>query len=204
MNAPVVQFDAQAHIYTVGGRVIPSVTQVLADLSAREYAYVDRSTMDRAAALGTAVHRLIELDLADDLDEDDLTESLVPYLDAWRAFIALSGFVSVLSESRVHSARYGYAGTLDLFGILDGEAVLIDAKRTAQVPRIAGPQTAAYELALRECRPDVVKRATAGRISRFALHLQPDRKWRLIPFTDTNDQRVFLSALTLHHWSKAA
>jgi hypothetical protein len=153
---------------------------------------------------------VIELDILGQRDEDELDHRLLPYLEKWRAFRAHSGFAPLLSESRVVSRRYRYAGTLDLFGVLNAEAALIDAKRCASVPRTAGPQTAGYEIALRECMPDVVNRAAVGprdgRIYRFALHLTPSerRGWTLVPFTDPNDARVFLSALTTHNWSKKA
>jgi len=126
---------------------------------------------------------------------------------AWRQFRAQSGFVPVLNEHRVHSARYGYAGTIDLFGVLNSDAALIDAKRTAAVPRSVGPQTAGYEQAIRESLPDAVARCVSGpgngHINRYALHLTPER-WRLVPQKDPNDLRVFLASLTLHNYLEKA
>lgn len=203
-----LHFDAEAHVYTLDGARVPSVTEILSDLSAREYRFVNAGVMAEAAWLGSVVHKLIELDIGAALDESDLDPRLLPYLDAWRQFCAQSGFQPLLSEQRVYSRRYGYAGTLDLFGSLHGDAALIDAKRCASVPRTAGPQTAGYETALRECQPEIVAQASSGvapgRIKRYALHLLPGSKWRLVPFTNPADSRVFLSALTLSNWSKAA
>ncbi|WP_343792937.1 hypothetical protein [Dokdonella soli] len=176
--------------------IVPSVTQILGPLSAAEYRGVPADVMEAAAQLGTAVHKLIELDVRGELDEDSVTGALLPYLGMWREFRAQSGFEPAASEWRVHSARYGYAGTLDLFGRLNDRWVLIDAKRTAKVPRIAGPQTAGYEIALRESAPIVSFEAGAA-IDRYALHLTPER-WQLVPFRSPNDSRVFLSALTVH------
>jgi hypothetical protein len=194
---PVLAFDEASHTYTLDGRKVPSVTGVLKALP-NDYAMVDPAVLEQAAGLGRAVHKLIELDLADRLDVNSLDDELVDYLLQWQAFRATSGFQPILSEARVASPRYRYAGTLDLFGRLNGRLVLIDAKRTAAVPRSAGPQTAGYELALRESRPDLLPVGTF--VDRFALHLKRD-KWQLVPFRDTADQRVFLSALTIHNWS---
>lgn len=203
-----LHFDAESHTYTIDGQELDSVTTILKPLTAQLYRSVGAEVMERAAALGTAVHKLIELDIAGTLDEDALNEALHPYLVAWRQFRAQSGFEPLLSEQAVHSPRYRYAGMLDLFGLLNGDAWLIDAKRCAVVPRTAGPQTAGYEAALRESQPHLVAAAASGpnggRIKRAALHLIPGEKYRLVPFTDPNDARVFLSALTLHNWSKAA
>lgn len=207
MSLAALQFDAESHTYTVGGKVLDSVTQILKPLSAAEYRGVSADVLDRAAQLGKAVHAVIELDNKRVLDVDALDPLLVPYYGHWRQFLAQSGFKPLLSEEKLHSLRYGYAGALDLFGTLNGEAALIDAKRTVKVPRLAGPQTAGYEILLRERRPDLIDAACSGpgngRVHRYALHLTPDR-WQLVPFKDPNDQRVFLSALTLHNWSKAA
>lgn len=198
--APRIEFFEDGHRYVVDGRELPSVTKVLKRL-ADGYECVDPDVLERASLLGQAVHKLIELDVRRVLDEDALDDALRPYLAQWREFIATSGFVPLLSEERVASLRYGYAGMLDLFGTLNGDAALIDAKRTALVPRKAGPQTAGYEIALRESHPDIVKRATRDGplLRRFALHLTPER-WQLVPFRNQNDSRVFLSALTQHQW----
>lgn len=197
--ADVLQFDEAQHRYTLGAVRLPSVTEILAPITAHEYRGVDRETMERSALLGKAVHKLIELDVARTLDEDALDASLRPYLAQWRQFRAQSGFVVMLSEQRVQSAKYGYAGTLDLAGKLNGRHAIVDAKRTASVPRTAGPQTAAYREALSGMRGDLPWRTA----DRFALHLTPER-WRLVPFTDPNDLRVFLAALTLHNYLEKA
>lgn len=207
MTLDALQFDEVLHRYTRNGRVVPSVTQILGSLSAAEYAGVNREVLERAAQRGRAIHKLIELDLRDDLDVDSLSAELHPYYTQWRQFQELSGFDCRLSEGRVWSDRYGFAGTLDLFGVLNGDAVLIDAKSTCVVMRTVGPQTAGYELALRESQPSLMSQCVAGpgagRIDRYALHLTPDH-WRLVPRKDPNDRRVFLAALTLHNYLEVA
>ena len=134
-----LQFDDAEHRYTFNGRKLPSVTEILYPVTAHEYRAVDRETMERSALLGKAAHKLIELDIAGTLDEDALDDSLRPYLAQWRQFCAQSGFEVVESECQVHSVKYGYAGTLDLFGVLNGHNAMIDTKRTCAVPRSAGP-----------------------------------------------------------------
>jgi len=199
MIASALSFNAEQHEYRLDGLVLPSVTQVLAELSARIYRFVNSADMVRTAHFGTAVHAVIKLEHAGELDEDALDDQLRPYLAKWRQFRAQSGFEVHLGEQQVLSRKYGYAGTLDLFGKLNGRYALIDAKRTAGVPRTAGPQTAAYEQALRESYPFI----GVDPVDRYALQLC-DSKWQLVPFRDRDDLRVFLSALTLHQWSAAS
>lgn len=198
-------FEEASHTYRVDGQIVPSVTQILHRLSAEAYRFVDKDLMEDAALLGTAAHKMIELDLRDDLDPDTLSDGLQVYYTAWQNFRQLSGFRMVLSEQRVYSARYGYCGTLDLAGWLNGRFAIIDAKRTAQVPRTAGPQTAAYSLALCEQQPDLFEQPGSNPdADRFALHLRADGTWRLVPFTNKSDLRVFLACKTLNDWSTAA
>lgn len=193
-------FDPASHTYTLDGQLVPGVTKVLEVLPSA-YVHVDPDVLERAAEIGRAVHWIIEHEILGDLVADEVDFHLLPYLDQWLDFRRTSGFEPLLSEGQVWSRRYRYAGTLDLFGRLNGRKALIDAKRTAAVPRSAGPQTAGYELALRECRPDVL--GADERADRFALHLTPKR-WQLVPFRAAADQRVFLSALNIHQWSYAA
>lgn len=200
MAAGVLLFNEATHSYTLDGVPLDGVTTILKRLSREAYRFVDPAVMERAAELGTAVHKLIELDIAGTLDEDGLHPQLVPYLGSWRRFLATSGFRPIHSEQKVWSARYGYAGTLDLLGELHDFIALIDAKRCASVPVTAGPQTAGYEMAARERWPELF--ASGKRVKRFALQLNTDGTHRLVPFTDPNDARVFLSELTSRNFLK--
>ena len=199
-------FDPELHRYTLDGRSVPGVTEALKLVSAADYAMVDPEVMAAKAALGTAVHAMIELDCADDLDLDDLDDALRPYHRAWRSFLVTSGFRIRLSEGKVVSRRYGYAGQLDLFGELNAIPSTIDTKCVAAVMPSTGPQTAAYTQALRESRPDLLPAGTPCR--RYALQLRPhdaqgrplSTPWKLHPFTDdAADLRLFLACLTVTH-----
>lgn len=192
-----VQFSAADHTYTLDGVRVPSVTQILQSLP-NEYAMVDPDVLERAAEIGRKVHGMIEDDVHGRVEIESYDAGLLPYLDMWREFLCASGFRVIASEQIVYSLRYRYAGTLDLFGRLNDRYALIDTKRTAAVPRKAGPQTAGYKTALQECCPEYAD----VEIDRFALHLTPER-WRLVPFTDRADARVFLAAHTINQWSNA-
>lgn len=201
-----LQFDPDRHAYRLDGDHVPGVTSALKVVSQADYFGVDPDVMARKAAIGTAVHRVIELDCLDDLDTDSLDAQLMPYYRAWLDFLAVSGFDVILSEAKVASRRYRYAGQLDLFGRLNGIPCTIDAKCVAAVMPSTGPQTAAYTQALRETRPDLLPAAMPCR--RYALQLRPfdaqgrpmATPWKLHPFTqDAADLRLFLACLTVTH-----
>ena len=212
MDNSLLHFDDSSHSYTYDGEHFDGVTTILKPLSELAYKNISLAVMEAARQLGMAVHKVIELDIKGTLDEDSLDDVLRPYLFAWRQFKAQSGFIPLLSEQRVFSIRYRYAGTLDIFGILNGDAALIDAKRVCMVQPVTGPQLAAYEIALRECQPEVVANAVSGpapgRINRFALQLKPEEKWKLVQFRERTDAQDFLSILnyrnTIQKWGKAA
>lgn len=197
-----IAFKEADHTYWLDGRRLPGVTEILKIATHDDFRFVDPAVLARNAALGTAVHALIEADCkgAAQAAFEAAPFDALPYFDMWRHFILTSGFRVIASELRVHSPRYGYAGTLDLIGELNGRLALVDAKRTASVPRSAGPQTAAYEQAARESYPAMIGEGVT--VDRFALHLSPSG-WRLVPFRDRADLRVFLSCLTVLNWRNA-
>lgn len=197
-----LEFDEETHRYRLDGVRIPGVTECLKLVSSADYANVPAEVMAAKSALGSAVHSLIELDCANDLDVDGLDDQLVPYYGAWREFLTASGFQVILSESLVVSRRYGYAGKLDLFGSLNGIRATIDAKCVTTIMSSTGPQTAGYTQALRETRPDLL--APTAPCRRFALQLRPAlerghaARWNLVPFTqDAADLRLFLACATV-------
>ncbi len=194
-----LDFQEADHSYRLDGVPVLGVTSALKIISDQAYRFVDPDVLARAAILGQAVHRLIELDCLGQLDLASLDPVLEPYYLAWREFLARSGFQVLLSESKVASRKYRYAGQLDLFGRLNGIGSVVDAKRVTCLMPSTGPQLSAYETALRETRPDLVLPGAPCR--RYALQLTPGTdalaRWRLVPYTDPGDLRVFLSCLTI-------
>jgi len=187
-----IAFDAARHLYRINGSVVPNVTRVLRDLYSWES--VSAQTLERKRQIGTAVHRAIELDVQDDLDESSIDPQAAGYFDAWRRFGKERRFACRLAERQVGSHKFRYAGTLDLVGDLGGSDVLIDIKITYQLHPASGLQTAAYLHAASEMR------LMCASAKRFALCLQADGTYRIQPHQDRNDFAVFLSCLSRHNW----
>lgn len=183
-------FEPDRHVYTYNGRELPSVTQVLSLLE--DYSGISRDVLKRKALIGTAVHSACELYLAQDLDESSLHPEVRPYFEQFKIWIATCKFNFQLSEKRVFSKRFGYAGTLDLHGDFQGCPSLIDIKTAAVVMPTWGPQTAAYAEALREETGITTEK-------RFALQLTKTGH-KLIPLENNADINVFYAALTVTQW----
>lgn len=183
-------FDPVEHSYTVGAQRVPGVTAVLSPLV--DFSMVPKAVLERAQQLGTAVHRMTELFDLDDLDEDSLSDELLPFLTAWRKFRAETGFVPELIEQRFHHPALRFAGTLDRTGLIGGRRAVIDIKKMLRLGPVIGIQLAAYQ---ELCRVNGVEV-----LDRYGLGLRADGTYRLQPFKDKGDWPVFLSLLTLRNW----
>lgn len=197
----MLSFDDAKHEYRYGGRVVPHVTGVLADL--KDWSRIPPDTLARAQQEGVAIHAMVELDAIGELDPDD-TDSLPvwlrPRFKAWRRFCAERDFTPSGVELQVYHDTYRFAGTLDLTGHLGEEWCFIDVKRSLYGGRVTGLQIAAYEEAYRSER----KIPKSKPSTRYALQLKDDETYKLVPFTNKNDFTVFLACLTRHHFMESA
>jgi hypothetical protein len=180
-------FEPDGHRYSVGGRVLPSVTTVLQDQGLIDSEWFTDDARDR----GTRVHLASRMLDDDELDEDSIDESIAPYVTAYRKFLALTQPEWIYIEHRVFDLQHWYAGTLDRAGIVNGVRMLIDIK-TGGFPKSSGPQTAAYKRRL----PD------AHTWKRAALQLKADETFVLHPLTERSDEAVFLAALSVYGWKQ--
>lgn len=193
----VLQFDEQAHAYTLDGVRVPSVTQVLKPLY--DFSRVDPAMLQAKAALGTAVHLACELLDNDDLDEEseDGREALAPlagYLAGYKKFKADKKPAVLENETRLFHPVHRYAGTVDRRFEFEGDVWDVDLKSTVAMSPIVGLQTAAYT--------EMFKAHGRTRARRGALQLFPDGKYKLWEFKDPSDFSVFLSLLTVQRFKE--
>lgn len=188
-------FDPVEHRYTIGDRVLPSVTQITGTIAS--LAGIPAAVLEAKRDLGTAVHLATQYYDEGDLDRDSLPTEVLPYLDAYIRFREETGFTPTHIEQRVHHLAFGYAGTFDRIGTFDHlkrvharAECLVDLKATYRIAPVYGIQTALYAAA---AMPD-------RKLLRFALQLKPDRTYRLKEFLDPSDLSVGLAALTVHNW----
>lgn len=189
-----IRFDPKDHTYWHGSLRIHNVTSAL-EFFAETYAKIPRAVMDDAKDRGTAVHLATQYDDQDALDIKSLPGALVPYIEAWRRFKVENKMVPCLIEERVYNPGHQYAGTLDRTMWYRDVEVLLDIKTGAAMRATTGPQTAAYEAALRKG-----KRKGAPKMKRFGVELHKDGTYTFMPFDDPNDFPVFMAALTLQRW----
>lgn len=190
----VLQRD-EHHVYRVDGRVVPGVSKIIEPL--RSWEGVPADVLDRAAALGTAVHLATYYDDRGTLDEASLAPEVAGYLEGWRRFRREKKPTLIHREKFVYNPALRYAGQLDAEMILDGELTIGDLKSGVK-HRVHGVQIAGYALARKE------EEGWTHFPRRVAIHLSPDGHYELEPYTRSSDYPTFISMLNLTHWRAAA
>lgn len=188
-----IVFREEDHSYTVNGKAVPGVTSVL-EQTLELMAGIPRHLVEAAADFGRNVHSMCELFDLGVLDEATLDPELVPYLDGYKQFLFDMKPQWTLIETPVASAKIGYAGTQDRYGLIGKTTWEIDIKSSAVAPKTAGPQTAAYNEGLNE---------TYGlRAKKRGCLLLKKQDYVLIPLNDISDWSVFLSCLNIVKWKE--
>lgn len=186
---PELTFDPDKHEYRLDGVLIPNVTTVLQSVGMVDYSCIDRDVLEYAQTRGTYIHQATALYDENDLDEEKLSKSLKPYVEAWKLFRQQSDFIPGEIEQKKHHATYLYAGTADRAGSIHGKPAIVDIK-----PPFSKPwwqiQTAAYALMW---FPNVIA-------FRMAVSLHPDGSYRIHRHVDARDKQIWLSALAVHNW----
>jgi len=185
----MLSFNSDRHEYRIKGVVVPSVTTITAPLV--DLSGIPQATLEKKRQIGQALHKCIELHLADDLDPDTVDGLVEPYFAAFMKWLRESGFRPDASEKRVFSKALMFAGTLDLNGwTAKGKRAVVDHKSTYHLSTVTGIQTAGYALASIEMGDKIEER--------YALHLKPDGTYSFVPHKDRMELEHFKTLLNFY------
>lgn len=114
-----------------------------------------RKKSKEAADIGTAVHAYLEAYLNAGINKQPLPAMPVNPLirkeiEAFLAWTKENDVKFIASERKVYSKKYGYAGTLDALGYVNGELAIIDFKTSSGIYDDMFVQTSAYANAVNE------------------------------------------------------
>ncbi len=147
-------FDSATHTYFINGKIVPSVTTVVSD-PIMLYKLGSTSVFQKKGKIGTKTHDYCEqIALGKNIKipkrgKDNLR--IAAYVESFRRFLRITGAKMTVTEARVYSALYGYAGTLDSCGLIPEEGEwMIDLKTTFKISPSVRLQTAAYTNAYSE------------------------------------------------------
>lgn len=179
-----IEFNEEKHIYTVDGKVVPSVTDICNPITSEHYGAINAAVLEMASRRGTAVHEATQLiDLGVMPDDDPEVDAYVnAYLDflldykpKWE-YIEYIGFCDQFG---------GYCGTVDRAGRVGDEYWVLDIKTTASPNKeqymATCCQTEAYALMIgKDC---ICKRKI--------LYLRKDGSYRIVD-CETKEQEIGL------------
>jgi hypothetical protein len=187
-------FDQKSHIYHLNGKIIPSVTRILADTGIYDYKGVPPEVMEAARLFGQACHRLTELYDLETLDMVTVNTPLIPYLTAWQKFRADFKVVIYPSwiEKPICSYKYQFGTIPDRICSIGNKVTLVEVKSTATIQPAVGIQLAGQEIAVEE---------NYGKVrQRIAVQLKSDGTYSIKEFKNPSDKSIFISALNLWRW----
>lgn len=180
-------FYEKGHIYMLGGRRVPCVSDLCRFLSREIYKEAPPWQLEAAAERGTVVHAATQL-----LDQNGtalIDPDYAPYLQAYAAFLRDHTPQWSLIERSFYHPDDDYAGTIDRYGLIDGLRTLVDIKTTYTVHKPLCAASLNLYRRLLDHNGHPVDRLVI-------LHLQKNGRYKLIPF-DVDDL-VPQSLITLH------
>jgi len=181
-----IVFVEETHEYFVDGRRVPCVSDILSSMG-----FVNTARFAPVhAERGKIVHELTRLHDLDILAEESVDSRLKGYLEGYKTFKRDFGdrLVVVGIEEIVYNEQHGYAGTLDRWGYLDGDAILYDIKSGVEIPWHV-LQTTAYAL----CMTEKPKRM-------FGLYVRDDGTYKLVEHKDPSAKNAWIGAVVAHRW----
>ena len=196
-----IDFDEEKHEYTFNGVRVPSVSEILAPLSAERYGELNKAMLEQAAARGTAIHEACELiDYGVEPEENPeidgylaaYTMFLMEHEVEWEIIEGIVGFCRIPNETPL------YAGTVDRFGMVNGVPTVVDIKTysslSSQAQLSASCQTALYRDAIDDMQEGGWQRDKKTR--RKILHLRKDGTYRLVDLDNWDNAHGFNSGDT--------
>lgn len=187
MSMPELTFYEQNHIYQLDGEQLPCVSDLCRFLHREIYKDAPQWQIEAAAERGTVVHAAAEA--LDKAGTATISEEYLPYLQAYKAFLQDHRPFWNMIEQPLYHPEHRYAGTVDRYGGLKGEAALIDIKTTYTVYKpLCRAQLNLYRLML------IARGYPVHRM--YILHLKKDGTYKLIPVDE--DEPLAFALITLH------
>lgn len=200
-----VRFDEATHTYTLDGKELPSVTHIIRYLAVDKANNADPNMALIARERGSAVHEAtVMYDYSGEIP-DDLPAEYAPYLEAYVQFVRDYKPGWELIEHQMGNKTLGFAGTLDRFGLIDGEYAILDIKTSYKVdmPSLSAQLTAYRSLLYKEYLPAKWDEILEKGLNLYGLQLMRDGKYRLYKCDESVGDILFQSCLKIYSATKA-
>lgn len=200
-----VQFDEATHTYTLDGVELPSVTHIIRYLAVDKAKNADPNAAAIARERGTLVHQEAMLFDYTNSFSSDIDSDCAPYLEAYVQFVRDYKPGWELIEHQMGNKTLGFAGTLDRFGLIDGEYAILDIKTSYKVdmPSLSAQLTAYRSLLYKEYLPAKWDEILEKGLNLYGLQLMRDGKYRLYKCDESVGDILFQSCLKIYRATKA-
>lgn len=191
----LLSFDAETHEYTVGGVIVPSVTQLM-----QKYGIVNAEYYGLFGCVrGSHVHTACQYDDEGCLDIKALDPQIEPYIRAYKDFKKQTNIKIDRIETPLFDRDNWFAGTFDRTAKIGNNYILIDIK-TGVLPRWINVQLAGYRMLI--LKSDIPKPNQY-----YALQLRNDGTYRFtyVSIKDiTEGDKIFKSMLNIENYNRKA
>lgn len=193
-------YNDELHEYKLNGLKIPSVTQVIEDVFPMSE-FIPKELLKQKADLGKKIHSTTELYDKGTLDEKSLHSILQNYLNQWIKFrkdYNVQFNLELLSENielMAYHSVYKFAGRIDRTCLVSKEKSIIDIKSGTE-QKTHQLQTAAYSMLVNQLLDKKLQIK-----KRYAVYLS-ETDYKVKPHTNTNDENIFLSCLSIYNYKR--
>lgn len=197
----MLTFNPENHEYRWNGKVVPSVTQIMARVGVRENEEAPFKPVsggffvkgDVASDFGKYLHTIAEaLSLGKSVKYDPLMK---PWVNGIKKF--LSDYKDKITvqetETMYYSEMYRYCGTWDLGGLYKYAPLVLDWKSCTTLSKTVDMQTAAYEQLRKE------KFGIKKNHHRFVVQIKEDGYHVHKRYNDRVDFNKFISLVNTYH-----
>lgn len=168
-----------------------------------------RKVKESASSTGTLVHELMLHDLKN--EEPDLSnwtgeqiQSTIPSMTKYSEWKTQHKIEVINLETALVSEKYGYGGTFDFLGRIDGQLVLADFKTSKSLYIENCCQLAAYRELVRECGGVSDGIGISLRVLRVGKENGGELKEYILPEEDTESYwKMFLATKMIYEISKS-
>ena len=172
----MIEFNEEKHIYTVDGKVVPSVTDICSPITADHYGSINSAVLEMASRRGTAVHEATELIDLGAMPEDDpeIDGYVNAYLDFLLDYQPRWEYIEWIGHYEDLNYDLNFCGTVDRAGHVGDEFWVMDIKTTAS------PNKANYIATCCQTRAYAMMLETHNTPKRKILYLRKDGSYRLV------------------------
>lgn len=130
----MLEFDRLIHEYSIDGKTIPSVTDLVSILGDDVDEYIE-DAMERAADRGVTCHAVIEMALQGEDYTGEYPSAYQAHVNAIEQFLAENTISPIAIEQPIYSAEMNVAGTPDLLCMFNGKLAIMDWKCVSSIAK---------------------------------------------------------------------